>query len=226
MTPRVLLPLLCAVTGGAATIDVSDLRVGLGAYGIANQSWNEQYSAGPWSVLPSDSGSGGDWDGEVFGAFSVMYTRGHLPRGGGFIWGVGFESDFESHSSEVLGFAHQTVATSTFAFVGRVGFGLPIGPRVHLEFMPELHLGWVDTDVYDTDGYVLERTTAVGGYVAGGLHVGGYVTVDRALVLGASFGVRRCAADYDATFASTGGHVDGSLYYTQWGGQFECGVRF
>lgn len=223
---RIVLTWMTIAAAHAATIDVSDLRIGVGAYGVAEQSWSEGYAAGPWSVLPSGSDSGGDWGGQVFGAFSLMYTRGHLPYGGGFIWGAGVESGYESHTSNVLGFPGQRVATSTFAVVGRAGYGLPIGPRVHLEFMPELHLGWMGTDVYDSDGVVLERTGASGGYAAGGLHLGGYVTVQRNLVLGGSFGVRRCAGHYDASFASTGGQVEGKLFYTQWGGQFEIGVRF
>jgi hypothetical protein len=218
------LVLACAATAGA--MDISDLRVGLGGYGVGDASWTEGYSAGPWSATGSGNDSGTGWDGNAFGAFSIMYTGGRLPRGGGLIWAAGIESTFESHTSTVLGFTDQTVNTGTFAGCGRIGFGLPVGPYAHLEFMPELHLGWMDAYVYDTDGVTLERRTAVGGYAALGLHVGGYVTIQRHLVLGASGGFRRAAGHFSATFDSTGGRDEGALHYTQWGGQFEIGFRF
>ncbi len=225
MTPRAILPLFAVAACGAATIDVNDLRVGLGWYAPVDQAWSESYAAGPWSVLPSGSGSGGDWGAEVFTGFEIMYTRGHLPRGGGFIWAVGMHSGWEWHHAPVLG-TYETVATSTWGLTGRAGYGLPIGPRVHLEIMPEFQAGWMWTDVHDTDGWVVERTTGDGRFVAGGIHVGGYVTVDRNLVLGGSFGWRRCNGHYDAGFASTGGYVDGRLMWTEVGAQFEIGVRF
>jgi hypothetical protein len=220
-----LLALGCASSAQAA-VEVCDLRVGLGGYGVSNASWNESYYAGSRSSLPSGSGSGTGWNGGGFGALSITFTQGHLPRHGGFIWGAGIESTSESHESTVLGVPNQRVTTSTFSFLGRLGYGVPFGSRVHMEFMPELHLGGLTTDVYDTDGSNLERTTASGGYAAIGMHAGWYAEVTRHLALGAELGVRRCAGSYSADFSSTGGRVEGNLYYTQWGGQAGIGVRF
>lgn len=219
-----LLLIFSAAAQGA--IEVSDIRMGLGGYGVSQASWSESYSAGPWSNSDSGNDSGTGWDGSVCGAFSLIYTKGHLPYGGGFIWAAGFESTFESHRSTIMDFPDQPVNTDTFALVGRAGFGLPIGPRVHLECMPEVHFGGMVTDVYDSDGLVLERRSASGSYGAIGLHLGGYVTVDHHLVLGIAGGFRRVAGHYSANFVSTGGYDEGALYYTQWGGQFEIGIRF
>ena len=172
-------------------MEVDDLRVGLGGYGVTNASWTESYSAGPASATGSGSDSGTGWDGNAVGAVSVVYTQGHLPRSGGWLWAVGVETTAERHTATVVGVPGQTVATSTFALLGRFGYGLPITSRIHLEIMPELQVGGLATDVYDTNGVTLEQTTADGSYGAIGLHVGGYVRVHRHLVLGLSVEMRR-----------------------------------
>jgi hypothetical protein len=220
------LGLVCGAVSLVHAMEVNDLRIGAGGYGVTNANWNETYWAGPASATGSGSDSGSDWDGDAIAALSLVYTQGQLPRSGGWLWAVGVESTAERHTSTVVGVPGQTVATSTFAVLGRFGYGVPMTPHIHLEIMPELQIGGLATDVYDTNGVTLERNTATGGYGAAGLHLGGYARVQRHLVLGLSVGVRRTAGHYDGDFASTGGRVDGALYGTQWGGRFELGVRF
>jgi hypothetical protein len=140
------------------------------------------------------------------------------------VGGEGFTS-VRTVSSPVFG--DKDYYTQALYVVAKFGYGLPLGRRVHLEFMPFFNLGeYLVEDADVAVGNLLDRETADGSYAAIGMHVGCYVAVTPHFVIGVSGRITRASTSTSVDFRNTGGSYDATADFTLVGGQLELGYRF
>jgi hypothetical protein len=218
-----LLPLLAlapAVRG--AELQISDLRLELGLGAVCCYEREYDYSPAGNSQRAAGSYTTTDWRGGTPLVTSLLYTRGAPAEFGGFLWAAGIEA---SHGSDdALG---QTLTTATIGLKARAGWGLPLGERAHVEVMPELQLGYLSQDDVDvTAGGQVVRDQATGHYTAIGLHLGGYLLLERSFVLGASLRVLAVSGNTSADFAGTGASYESDYSYNLLSFALSGGWRF
>lgn len=218
-----ILSLSCLTcVASAADMEVRDLRLGVGSGQVSGYDQTFTYTSGANSKFASGETKLHRYDGDDPGLIFVSFTKGSLGEHGGFLWSVGAEGQSSEESVSGESFTSTAIAATL-----RLGYGYAFNERFHIELMPEAALGYLSVEDADvTAANAIDRSTAEGSVVSGGLSVAGFCRIGRGFLLGATLRAAAVSFKTEADFDRTGGHYDSEGSYVFLSAAVTGGWRF